>query len=233
MKIAIFRLPFRGPTDEFLPLRGDPGMLASWVAPQDFEDEFGGEADVIILPGSGATVRDLDYLRENGGESVIRRHLARGGVVAGVCGGYQMLGQRIFDPFLKEGSRLETEGLGFLPISTVFGPTMAKMTAEGRCLLPEASNGVIKGEERRSGFSWLTDGNVPRLGQQLNAIDARVWLEPKPAPKAVPVAASEILWAPGEEPLDGFVTRDRRVWGSYLHLIFHNHVFNKAFFASL
>ena len=63
MKIAIFRLPFRGPTDEFLPLRGDPGMLASWCRPQDFEDEFGDSADVIVLPGSGATVRDLDYLR--------------------------------------------------------------------------------------------------------------------------------------------------------------------------
>lgn len=206
-------------------------MHASWVAPQDFEDEFGGHADVIVLPGSGATVRDLDYLRASGGESLIRRHLAHGGVVVGVCGGYQMLGQRIYDPLLKEGDRAETEALGFLPMTTVFGPTMAKMSATGRCLLPEALNGTIQGEERRSGFSWLTSAGEPH-GNALNVIDRRDWLEPQPAPCAVPVGDSTIFWQPGNEKLDGFVTEDRRVWGSYLHLIFHNHAFNKAFFAS-
>lgn len=233
VKIAIFRLPFRGPTDEFLPLRGDPGMLASWCRPQDFKDEFGDSADVIVLPGSGQTVRDLDYLRASGGESAIRRHLARGGVVAGVCGGYQMLGEWIFDPYLKEGDRRETRGLGFLPITTVFGPTMAKMSATGRCLLPEAGNGLIKGEERRSGFSFVS-GYRGKDGQELNAVDSRIWLEPKPAPSTVSYGAGQsVLWAPGDEVLDGFVTGDRRVWGSYLHLIFHNHAFCKAFFASL
>lgn len=207
-------------------------MHAAWITPQRYEDDFGGDADVIILPGSSATVRDLDYLRENGGERIIRSHLAGGGVVAGVCGGYQMLGQWLYDPFHREGDRTTTEGLGFLPTSTVFGRTMAKMTATGRCLLPEADNGIVIGEERRSGCTWASSATAKAT--RLHAIDKRVWLKPQPQQSWLSISSDKsVWWAPGDETDDGFVSYDRQVWGTYLHRIFYNHPFNKAFFASL
>ncbi|MBU2895148.1 cobyric acid synthase [Vibrio hepatarius] len=75
-------------------------------------------ADLVILPGTKSVRADLDYLREQGWDKDINRHLRFGGKLIGICGGYQMLGRCIVDSLGVEGRIGESEGLGYLPIDT-------------------------------------------------------------------------------------------------------------------
>ena len=77
-------------------------------------------ADVIILPGSKNTSEDLIALREGGFvEKILERH-RNGAAVVGICGGFQMLGKKIFDPLQTESKHTELDGLGLLPLETTF-----------------------------------------------------------------------------------------------------------------
>ncbi len=73
----------------------------------------------MILPGSRRYDPTLNWLRSQGWEAYLQRHLRYGGKLLGICGGYQMLGQRIADPQGIEGEAGESPGLGWLPIRTV------------------------------------------------------------------------------------------------------------------
>ncbi|MFX8581899.1 hypothetical protein ABTM27_20810, partial [Acinetobacter baumannii] len=75
-----------------------------------------GDTDLVILPGSKATISDLAALRAAGWDIDIRAHVRRGGRVLGICGGYQMLGKRIADPQGIEGPSGSVEGLGLLDV---------------------------------------------------------------------------------------------------------------------
>lgn len=77
-----------------------------------------GDAALVIIPGTKSTRGDLDYLRQHGWDIDILAHRRRGGSVLGICGGYQMLGNRITDPLGMEGNAGETPGLGLLDVAT-------------------------------------------------------------------------------------------------------------------
>ncbi|MCJ7855740.1 cobyric acid synthase [Lachnospiraceae bacterium NSJ-143] len=77
------------------------------------------EPDLIIIPGSKSTIKDTLWLRQNGLESKIKRLAANGVPVIGICGGYQILGKKIADPYFAEGGG-EIDGIGLLDIYTVF-----------------------------------------------------------------------------------------------------------------
>lgn len=79
-------------------------------------------ADLIVLPGSKNVIRDLAWLRENGWESAIYRHLRYGGKLLGICGGFQMLGVKILDPLRIEGETTQARGLGLLDMHTELQP---------------------------------------------------------------------------------------------------------------
>lgn len=224
-KIAILQLPYRGARDEFLPLRGNPSLNAQWVRPNEFDQIFPQGADIIILPGSAKTISDLQHLRESGGEHIIRRHVAAGGILMGICGGYQILGQTLFDPFKRQGSVQEVAGLGFLPHHTLFGPEMISTHTTAQCLLAPTNANGLKGEEHRSGYSWPVAGAQKKF-QRLNDSVQRKPIERKlpPARHLLP----GIVWAPGHEPNDGVVSYDRRLWGTYIHQVFHADGFCQA-----
>lgn len=77
------------------------------------------KADIVILPGSKNTLSDLYELRKNGvAQSILRAH-RNGATVAGICGGYQMMGREVADPSGIEGAIERLPGLGLLPVSTV------------------------------------------------------------------------------------------------------------------
>lgn len=76
------------------------------------------EADIIIIPGSKNTIADMEYLREKGLDEVLLAHHRAGKCLYGICGGYQMMGERVLDPEHIEGPRSEIAGLGILPIRT-------------------------------------------------------------------------------------------------------------------
>lgn len=87
--------------------------------------------DLIILPGSKSTMADLLWMRENGLEAAIKKLAGAGTPVAGVCGGYQMLGEWLRDPYNVEGGG-ELRGMGFLNTETVFSPEKIRTRVSGR-----------------------------------------------------------------------------------------------------
>ena len=92
------------------------------------------DADLVILPGTKATIADLAFLRAQGWDIDFGAHARRGGRVLGLCGGYQMLGRRIADPDGIEGPPGEVAGLGLLDVDDRAGRRQALDAVEGVCV---------------------------------------------------------------------------------------------------
>jgi adenosylcobyric acid synthase len=90
-------------------------------------------ADLIILPGSKSVRADLAYLRANGWDTAIARHLRYGGKVLGICGGLQMLGEQVHDPLGLEGPAGSSAGLGLLAFNTTLEEEKQLRNVRGRC----------------------------------------------------------------------------------------------------
>jgi adenosylcobyric acid synthase len=116
IKIAVPILPHIANFDDLDPLDAEPAVDLVRVRPGA---ALPGDAALVILPGSKATIADLGALREAGFDIDIAAHLRRGGLVVGLCGGYQMLGRRIEDNAGIEGPPGAAEGLGLLDVTTV------------------------------------------------------------------------------------------------------------------
>ncbi len=118
IKIAVPRLPRIANFDDLDPLRAEPDVDVLIVEP---DTAIPGDCDLILIPGSKATIADLDALRQQGWDVDIAAHLRRGGRVLGLCGGYQMLGRTIANPDGGEGRPGTVAGLGLLAADTVLG----------------------------------------------------------------------------------------------------------------
>jgi len=117
--------------DDLDPLRQEPDIDVVMVPPGV---AIPADAAMIVLPGSKATIADMAFLREQGWDIDILANHRRGGVVLGICGGYQMLGRRIADPLGIEGPPRDIAGLGLLDVETVLGPEKALRRISGRAL---------------------------------------------------------------------------------------------------
>ncbi|ODT70654.1 MAG: cobyric acid synthase CobQ [Pelagibacterium sp. SCN 63-23] len=117
--IAVPRLPRIANFDDLDPLRAEPGVTLTLVQPGD---PIPRNADLVLLPGSKSTRADLAALRDNGWDMDIITHHRAGGIVLGICGGYQMLGRTIADPDGLEGSPGTSTGLGLLDLQTRLAP---------------------------------------------------------------------------------------------------------------
>ncbi len=107
-------------------------------------------ADLIVLPGSKAVQADLAWLRAQGWEAAIRRHLRYGGKVIGICGGLQMLGQQLHDPLGLEGAPGSVAGLGLLDLHTTLARDKQLAQVTGRLTLDDAD---VRGYEIHMGVS--------------------------------------------------------------------------------
>ena len=114
LKVVVPLLPRMSNHNDFDPLRLHPQVDLRFVK----MGELWPAADLVILPGSKATRADLAFLREQGWDTQIEKHLRYGGKVLGICGGFQMLGERIADPDGLESDAGSSPGLGWLPMST-------------------------------------------------------------------------------------------------------------------
>jgi adenosylcobyric acid synthase len=115
-RIIVLTYPRIANFDDFDPLRLEPKVDLVFVRPGE---AIPGDASLVILPGSKATIADLAALRDAGWDIDLQAHLRRGGYVLGICGGYQMLGKKISDPSGTEGPPATVDGLGLLDIETV------------------------------------------------------------------------------------------------------------------
>jgi adenosylcobyric acid synthase len=140
LKIAVLAYPRIANFDDFDPLRLEPSVNLVFVQPGD---AISGDAALVILPGSKATIADLAALRRAGWDIDLRAHVRRGGHVLGICGGYQMLGRSVADPEGIEGPPATVEGLGLLPVDTVI---------EGDKMLVEISGETAVGSVPFKGY---------------------------------------------------------------------------------
>lgn len=191
--IAILRLPRISNFTDFDPLFDEPEVGVRYVR---HAGELG-SPDLLIIPGTKNTLDDLGWLREAGFEQAIRSLHTKGTQIIGICGGYQMLGERLFDPDGVENGELEAEGLGFLPIDTLFQPEKKTVQMTGTLLSAWEEASEVSGYEIHLGISKLTGAAEPFL----QLADGR---------------------------LDGAVSLDGQVVGTYLHGLFHNRTFTRV-----
>ena len=160
IRIAVPRLPRIANFDDLDPLRAEPDVglvLVEAGAPLPV-------CDLVILPGSKATIADLDFLRAQGWDVDLKAHVRRGGRVLGLCGGYQMLGGRIADPLGSEGPAGAAMGLGLLDVATELSPDKTLTETDG---IDTASGTPVRGYEMHTGRTEGPDAARPmlRLGE--------------------------------------------------------------------
>ena len=156
IKIAVPRLSRIANFDDLDPLAAEPDVSIEIV---EAGRALPGDADVVLLPGSKSTLADLRHLRSQGWDIDIAAHHRRGGMVVGLCGGYQMLGRRVADPDGIEGPPGATEGLGLLDVETVIGGDKSLLAVEGRAVTGEA----VVGYEMHMGVTTGSDTARPWL----------------------------------------------------------------------
>jgi len=149
IRIAVPVLPHISNFDDLDPLEAEPAIDLVKVRPGA---ALPGDAALVILPGSKATIADLAALRQAGFHIDIAAHLRRGGAVLGLCGGYQMLGRTIRDPDGIEGPAGVADGLRLLDVETVLSDEKRLEPARG-----EADGAPFTGYEMHMGVTTGPD----------------------------------------------------------------------------
>jgi adenosylcobyric acid synthase len=191
VEIAVIRLPHLANFDEFGLLAAEPGVSVRYVsAPESLR-----APDLVILPGTKATIPDLRWLHDRGLSGRLRWLVTHGTPVLGICGGYQMLGQVVRDPRHVESDDASGVGIGRLPLETELDAAESKRLARTHGVVRANAPGI-----------WAGLGGVQVEGYEIHV--GRTWGQP-------PDALLELPTGP-----DGSVTPDGMVAGTYLHGIF-------------
>jgi adenosylcobyric acid synthase len=193
--VAVMRLPHISNFDDFDPLDREPDVALRYVT-------SGGQLhnpDLIVIPGSKATISDLAWLRKQGLDDEIRRAVAAGSALLGICGGYQMLCRRIDDPQQIESSSTAVDGLGLLAGTTTFAPSKTTERVKAKVL---ADRGLLSGLQ-----GTAIEGYEIHMGQTCSD-------EP-------PAFAMERV-AARPSPRAGSIGPDGWTLGCYLHGLFAN-----------
>jgi adenosylcobyric acid synthase len=147
IRVVVPRLPRIANFDDLDPLIAEPDVAVAFLG---LESPLPADADLVVLPGSKATIADLAALRAAGWDIELAAHRRRGGHVVGLCGGYQMLGEAVADPDGIEGPPGEAAGLGWLEVRTVLTGAKTLMAASGR----ETTTGeAVRGYEMHVGVT--------------------------------------------------------------------------------
>ena len=191
LDVCVVRYPLTSNFDDFAPLAA-AGARVRYVR----DPAAIGAPDLLVLPGSKATIADLEWVRASGIGARLRALADAGVPVLGICGGFQMLGDELRDPIGIEGSRGRVRGLGLLRTRTTFGPRKRTEQVTGRV----RSGGFANLEGIELGGYELHLGDTERNGS---------------APFADLTRS-----AGGERVVDGAVSADGRVIGTYVHGLF-------------
>ncbi|MBQ4839197.1 cobyric acid synthase [Pseudoalteromonas luteoviolacea] len=190
LNIAVLLLPHISNHTDFDSLRLNPKVDLRYVR----HGEKIGNVDLIIIPGSKNVTSDLAFLCSEGWDQEIKRHLRYQGKVLGICGGLQMLGQKIVDPLNIESSQKFTMALGLAALTTELKETKQLTNVSGHCLL---NNGKVD-----------ISGYEIHCGQSEGEALKRPFL----AFVEHPLGAAT----------DGFISEDNLIAGTYLHGLFDN-----------
>ncbi|MCS7078545.1 MAG: cobyric acid synthase [Chloracidobacterium sp.] len=201
LRIGVVALPFMSNFTDFDAPAAEPSVALAFLdRPEDIA-----AADVVILPGTKQTIHDLRFLRERGFVDALLRH-AQCKPLVGVCGGMQILGQRVEDPYGVEGGGAE-DGLGLLPIVTTLRREKTTTPAVGHLQTPTLF-GVPVEATRAEGYEI-------HLGETIYAPGA--------------TALFRLERAAGGSLLDGAASVNGLVIGTYLHGLFDDDDFRRSF----
>jgi adenosylcobyric acid synthase len=207
LEIAVIRLPHISNYDDFDPFE-EEGVRVNYVHRRSGL----GDPHLIIIPGTKSTVADLAYLRESGLADIILAKARAGTPVVGVCGGYQMLGEKIMDPHRVESLEAEVAGLGLLPVATEFAPEKSTRQVRATVL---ADYGLLAGA---AGIE--VSGYEIHMGQSRSEPGAPVFRV-----GATPAGPADYT--------DGVLDAGGLIFGTYLHGLFHNDAFRRVFLNNL
>ncbi|GAB1073599.1 MAG: cobyric acid synthase [Shewanella algae] len=222
LRVGVLVYPRISNHTDFDPLRLHPDIEFCYIGPTH-QDELPG-LDLLLLPGSKNVRADLAFIRQQGWDKGIARHLRYGGKLIGICGGFQMLGQSIADPLGLEDLPGTSQGLGYLPLTTELQVEKQLLNVSGTLRLGQSSASV-SGYEIHCGVSRIPDQCTQPLllnerGSDANCASAT---EPakitEPAKTTVPsqIAGPTQFTAPRSE---GLLSEDNQILGSYLHGLF-------------
>lgn len=188
-----------------------------------------GTPDVIILPGTKNTISDLKWLRESGLEAKLVRLSKKGTLVVGICGGYQMLGEKITDAIGAEGSMNTIRGLGLLPVETYFEGEKERSRIRGTVNTLSGELAELSGCE--------VEGYEIHMGQTVVNNDSKLLIEKEDCHASIDGGINNTAIKTGnacnnrllelDGKLDGYAYGN--VFGTYLHGIFDNEYFRNAF----
>jgi adenosylcobyric acid synthase len=191
--VAVLRFPRISNFTDVDPFFDEPGVGVRLVSSVN---ELG-NPDLLILPGTKNTMEDLEWMKHVGLDGAINELRKQGTMIFGICGGFQMLGTKLFDPDAVEGNGENAEGLSLLPVETVFQAEKKTVQMEG-----VLSAGIMEGQMNLNGFEI-------HLGRTTLKSQVKPFL----------------LLKDGRE--DGAISTDNKVMGTYLHGIFHNRLFTR------
>lgn len=174
----------------------------------DYKESLG-NPDIVIIPGSKSTIDDLKFIRENGLEEQIKALHKKGKLIIGICGGYQMLGKKLKDPYHVEGEREEYDGIGLLDTETIF--EREKTTTQVEATICEGLNGYLKnlGGKKVSGYEIHM--GVTNRSNEISDLDN------------IYKKLGEVV-----NYTEGSVNSEGNVFGTYLHGIFDEIDFTRS-----
>ncbi len=203
LRIAVIRLPHISNSTDFEALQQEAGVNLYYV---EAVAQLG-SPHLIIIPGSKTTIADLKALRQSGLAGEIVRKAQKGTPVIGICGGFQMLGAKILDPYHVEAEEDEVEGLGLLSVVTSF--TREKRTCQVRARVAGAKG--LLNEMEGTTFS----GYEIHMGQsQGDSLSTPFSIEETPDGEA--------------SHSDGAMSQDGLILGTYIHGLFDDAGFRRA-----
>jgi len=197
--IAVIKLPHISNFTDIDALHIEEDVSVRYVSSKN---EFG-TPDLVIVPGSKNTIEDLKTIRQNGLEKVIKEYAnSTGGLIIGICGGYQMLGNVLKDPYKTESSLQEIEGMKLLDIETTFENEKIMARIEG----------ISSRERAKCAKLSLFDGNI--YGYEIHMGNCIYGNNVQPMFKITNKNGSKV------EYIDGAVNSKGNVMGTYIHGIF-------------
>lgn len=206
LRVAIIKLPHLSNFSDFNALKMEKDLHLEYIAKKTELSNF----DLIIIPGTKTTTKDLVFLKESGLAAEIKKANQKGKMIIGICGGFQILGQKLVDPKQTEGGQKELNGLGLLAIETEFLTQKTTHQAEVR-INPNLTNQQIKNHFAQANFR----GYEIHMGQTnyLNETEALFELKERSGQKV--------------KLKDGAVNKAGNCFGSYLHGLFDNNNFRR------
>ncbi len=194
INITIIRLPRISNFTDFDPLDSETTIALNYV---NLNEDLG-HPDAVIIPGSKTTIADLKALHKTGMADKLQKYAKAGGIILGICGGLQMLGQKVLDPQQIESEHSESPGLNLLPIVTTI-----------------SSEKIAR---QRLVFSQLPKSGLPVSGYEIHQGLSELMIT-EDHHQFFPLFDDKYL---------GWVDHNQQIWGCYLHGLFDNGSWRRA-----